>query len=207
VARVLEVVLVAVGEVLDGRAPDVRHERRVVALEQVLEEDPLAQARLGDLDRVEAALLHEGREDGRAAEDHVAAVGLDAGDGSALGRRPTGELVDQLLQDLALEHETLRSGVRVAEVALGGHGEPFTDHRSLIDKRLRQQDERAAELLRLLSDGPRSAHQLATSLWGDVAITQAFLTLSEVLGHIDMLIDEGLVAEDDAGPVIRFEAL
>ena len=94
-----------------------------------------------------------------------------------------------------------------AEVALGGHGEPISDHRALIDRRLRFQDERAAELLRLLSDGPRTAHELASSLWGDVAITQAFLTLSEVLGHVDLLIDRGLVAEDDSGAVVRFEAL
>jgi glyoxylase-like metal-dependent hydrolase (beta-lactamase superfamily II) len=95
-----------------------------------------------------------------------------------------------------------------AEVTLGGHGEPILDHHALIDKRLRLQDERAAELLRLLSDGPRSAHELAGSLWGgDVAITQAFLTLSEVLGHLDLLIDEGLAAEDDSGSVVRFEAL
>jgi glyoxylase-like metal-dependent hydrolase (beta-lactamase superfamily II) len=94
-----------------------------------------------------------------------------------------------------------------AEVALGGHGEPISDHRALIDKRLRQQDERAAELLRLLSAGPRSAHELAGSLWGgDVAITQAFPTLSEVLGHVDLLIDQGLVVEDDSGAVVRFEA-
>lgn len=94
-----------------------------------------------------------------------------------------------------------------AHVVLGGHGEPIADHRALIDKRLRLQDERAADLLRLLSEGPRSAHELATSLWGDVAITQAFLTLSEVLGHVDLLIAEAVVAEDDGGPVIRFEAV
>ena len=94
-----------------------------------------------------------------------------------------------------------------AEVTLGGHGEPISDHRALIDKRLRLQDERAAELLRLLGDKPRSAHELARDLWDEVAITQAFLTLSEVLGHLDLLIDDGLVAEHDDGPVVRFEAL
>ena len=32
-------------------------------------------------------------------------------------------------------------------------------------------------------------------MWGNVAVTQAFLTLSEVLGHVDLLIDEGRVGE------------
>ncbi len=28
-------------------------------------------------------------------------------------------------------------------------------------------------------------------MWGDIAVTQAFLTLSEVLGHLDLLLSEG----------------
>jgi glyoxylase-like metal-dependent hydrolase (beta-lactamase superfamily II) len=94
-----------------------------------------------------------------------------------------------------------------ARVVLGGHGEPVTEPAALIDERLRLQDERAHNLLGRLGEGPRSAHELATSLWGDVAITQAFLTLSEVLGHVDLLIAAGLVAENDSGDVTRFEAV
>ncbi len=32
-------------------------------------------------------------------------------------------------------------------------------------------------------------------MWGNVAVTQAFLTLSEVVGHADLLVASGLVAE------------
>ena len=41
----------------------------------------------------------------------------------------------------------------------------------------------------------------AQELWGNVAVTQAFLTLSEVLGHTDMLIAEGRVQEVVKGEV------
>jgi uncharacterized protein YycO len=41
---------------------------------------------------------------------------------------------------------------------------------------------------------------------GNVAVTQAFLTLSEVLGHVDLLIDAGRVRECDEDGVVRFEA-
>lgn len=91
------------------------------------------------------------------------------------------------------------------EVALGGHGGPVTDHRTLIDARLLDHERRAAKFLELLADGPLSAHEMATARWGEVAITQAFLTLSEVLGHLDLLIEEGVVVEDRSEPVIRFE--
>jgi hypothetical protein len=42
-------------------------------------------------------------------------------------------------------------------------------------------------------------------MWGNVAVTQAFLTVSEVLGHLDLLLSEGQIAELDDGAVSRFE--
>ena len=39
-----------------------------------------------------------------------------------------------------------------------------------------------------------------------MAVTQAYLTLSEVLGHVDLLIDRGEVRETEIGGVIRYEA-
>lgn len=91
------------------------------------------------------------------------------------------------------------------DVALGGHGGPVTDHRALIDARLLDHERRAEQFLELLADGPLNAHEMATARWGEVAITQAFLTLSEILGHLDLLITEGVVAEDRSEHVIRFE--
>lgn len=89
----------------------------------------------------------------------------------------------------------------------GGHGEPIDDHRALIDTRFASTDRRKEKLLRLLADGPRSGYELAQSMWGNIAVTQAFLTLSEVIGHMDLLEDEGRVREVDDDGVIRFEAV
>jgi glyoxylase-like metal-dependent hydrolase (beta-lactamase superfamily II) len=88
-----------------------------------------------------------------------------------------------------------------------GHGEPIDDHRSLIDTRFASTDRRKEKLLRLLGEGPRSGYELAQSMWGNIAVTQAFLTLSEVIGHMDLLEAEGRVREVDDGGVIRFEAV
>ena len=89
----------------------------------------------------------------------------------------------------------------------GGHGEPIDDHRSLIDTRFASTERRKEKLLRLLADGPRSGYELAQSMWGNIAVTQAFLTLSEVIGHTDILEAEGRVREVDDGTVIRYEAV
>jgi glyoxylase-like metal-dependent hydrolase (beta-lactamase superfamily II) len=94
-----------------------------------------------------------------------------------------------------------------AELVLPGHGDPITDHRALIDERLRMHERRARRLLRLLAGRPLSGYELALEMWGNVAVTQAFLTISEVLGHMDLLIRDGLAREREEDGVVRFEAV
>jgi glyoxylase-like metal-dependent hydrolase (beta-lactamase superfamily II) len=85
------------------------------------------------------------------------------------------------------------------DLVLPGHGDPIDDHRELIDVRLALHARRADKIHRLISERPRSAHEIAQTMWGDIAVTQAFLTLSEVLGHTDILIAEGRVVEQEDG--------
>ena len=54
------------------------------------------------------------------------------------------------------------------------------------------------------SIGGMVAQEIALQMWGNIAVTQAYLTLSEVLGHIDLLLVDGKVAAVQDGPVIRF---
>jgi hypothetical protein len=91
-----------------------------------------------------------------------------------------------------------------ADVVLPGHGEAFGGHRALIDERLRMHDRRARKLYGLVAERPRTAYELAQELWGNVAVTQAYLTLSEVLGHMDLLVGEGRVVEVEDDGVVRF---
>jgi glyoxylase-like metal-dependent hydrolase (beta-lactamase superfamily II) len=93
-----------------------------------------------------------------------------------------------------------------AEIVLSGHGEPITDHVGLIDERFRLHQRRAEKLYGLIAERSRTGHELAQALWGDVAVTQAFLTLSEVIGHVDLLVNAGFVREVEDGEVIRYEA-
>jgi glyoxylase-like metal-dependent hydrolase (beta-lactamase superfamily II) len=93
------------------------------------------------------------------------------------------------------------------EVVLPGHGEAFGEHRALIDERLRMHDRRARKLHGLVAERPRTAYELAQELWGNVAVTQAYLTLSEVLGHMDLLVDDGRVVEVEDDGIVRFAAV
>ncbi|HEY7949503.1 MAG TPA: MBL fold metallo-hydrolase [Solirubrobacterales bacterium] len=93
-----------------------------------------------------------------------------------------------------------------AEIVLSGHGEPITDHVALIDSRIAGHDRRKEKIYKLIAEQPRSGYELAQAIWGNVAVTQAFLTLSEVIGHADLLVNEDRVREAEDGEVIRYEA-
>jgi glyoxylase-like metal-dependent hydrolase (beta-lactamase superfamily II) len=87
---------------------------------------------------------------------------------------------------------------------LPGHGDEIHGHVQLIEERFRLHERRARKLLGLIAERPRTAYELAQALWGNVAVTQAYLTLSEVLGHVDLLRNGGHVVEQDDGGVARF---
>jgi glyoxylase-like metal-dependent hydrolase (beta-lactamase superfamily II) len=92
-----------------------------------------------------------------------------------------------------------------AEIVLPGHGEPVVDHVALIDDRLAKHDRRKEKIFGLIAERPRTGYELAQAIWGNVAVTQAFLTLSEVIGHTDLLVNEGRVREVEDGAVVRYE--
>ena len=93
-----------------------------------------------------------------------------------------------------------------AEIVLPGHGDPITDHVALIDERLLKTERRKHKILDLVRERPKTGHEIAQELWGNVAVTQAFLTLSEVIGHLDLLANEGLVREKEHDQVVLYEA-
>jgi len=109
-----------------------------------------------------------------------------------------------LVQYLASLAQTREMDV---DVVLAGHGDPIEDHRKLIDSRLELHTRRADKIHRLLVEQPRSAYEIAQALWGNIAVTQAYLTLSEVLGHVDLLLNDGRVQEVEREGVAVFQAL
>jgi len=105
-----------------------------------------------------------------------------------------------LVEYLASMRET--AGLDVA-VVLPGHGIAFGDHRDLIAKREDMHARRARRILRSIN-GTRTATDIIGLLWRNLPVTQSYLALSEVLGHIDLLERDGLVraVERDDGVIV-----
>ncbi len=89
---------------------------------------------------------------------------------------------------------------------LPGHGAPVSDHVALIDERLRLHGRRAAKIHRLISERPLSGYEIACLMWRNVAVSQAYLTLSEALGHADLLVRDGRAREVERDGTIAFTA-
>jgi glyoxylase-like metal-dependent hydrolase (beta-lactamase superfamily II) len=119
-------------------------------------------------------------------------------DGDYDGPRPQALItyLDSLRQTRAME----------LDLVLSGHGAPIVDHAALIEERLRLHERRAEKIHGLIAKQPRTAYELAHALWGNVAVTQAYLTISEVLGHIDLLLESGRVVAHEEDGIARFAA-
>jgi glyoxylase-like metal-dependent hydrolase (beta-lactamase superfamily II) len=123
-----------------------------------------------------------------------------------LGGR-SGEPGDGRPRALLMYMESLRATREMpVERVLPGHGDEFTGHVALIDERFAMHERRAEKILGILAERPRSAHDVAQAIWGNVAFTQAYLTLSEVLGHVDLLLERGVAVEQEVGGVVRYAA-
>jgi glyoxylase-like metal-dependent hydrolase (beta-lactamase superfamily II) len=134
----------------------------------------------------------------RISSNPIAHVTIGAPDAAALAAAPDRPRM------LPTYVESLRATAAAdrGELVLPGHGDPFAGATALVEKRFGMHDRRAEKILAAL-DRPRSAADIGRDLWSHVPVTQAFLVLSEVLGHLDLLEQRGaVVARADAGVVI-----
>ena len=88
-------------------------------------------------------------------------------------------------------------------LVLPGHGEPFADHRGLVASREEMHARRARRILRAV-DGTRTAADMIGMLWRNLPVTQHYLALSEVLGHLDLLEADGRIRAVEDGGVVRW---
>lgn len=88
-----------------------------------------------------------------------------------------------------------------------GHGETVTYYKDLIYERELHHTERKEKIFAELGSGSRTARELSRAVWPALPTDQVYLALSEVLGHVDLLVDEGRVVEEEAGGVVTVRVL
>jgi glyoxylase-like metal-dependent hydrolase (beta-lactamase superfamily II) len=91
-------------------------------------------------------------------------------------------------------------------VMLPGHGNVLEDRLAeLVAERLEFHERRKERIYGALADEPRTVYEIAVALWGSVAEREAFLTMSETVGHLDLLENEGRVRWTERDGVAVYE--
>jgi len=95
---------------------------------------------------------------------------------------------------LAIHVESLRKCFELpADTVYPGHGELIKNHRKLIQKRLEGVERKAEKFLALIQSGRRTASEVAETYYKDIYKKQFSLVMSEVIGHLDLLEEQGKV--------------
>jgi glyoxylase-like metal-dependent hydrolase (beta-lactamase superfamily II) len=82
------------------------------------------------------------------------------------------------------------------QVCYPGHGPTIYEHRPLIEDRMAFHSDRLDRIAEHVEAGCRTAFDIARRLWSEeTAETQPVLTVWEVLGHLDILVNRGTVLE------------
>jgi glyoxylase-like metal-dependent hydrolase (beta-lactamase superfamily II) len=83
------------------------------------------------------------------------------------------------------------------ETALPGHGKPIRDAGRRIDQILHSIEGRKKQILALVNRlGPCTPFELMTRLFPDLPDWQVLLGMSEIIGHLELLEEEGLVQRE-----------
>jgi glyoxylase-like metal-dependent hydrolase (beta-lactamase superfamily II) len=93
-----------------------------------------------------------------------------------------------------------------ADVFLPGHGPTIDDHTRLAITRVGLHEQRKEDIAAKVAEGG-TAFEIARRFWRNTADEEPFLVLSETLGHLDLLEDEGrLTVEELEGGVVRYRS-
>lgn len=87
------------------------------------------------------------------------------------------------------------------DLVLPSHGEPFADLPARIDALAAHHDERNAQILRFLGDGPRSVFEVAHGVFGDLPPENLLHAVREGLAHLRYLERHARVRPADRGEV------
>ena len=88
-----------------------------------------------------------------------------------------------------------------------GHGEYITDLAVIISTYIEHHRQRMDRVWEALKKKSRPLYDLIDDVFNHVPETDVFLAISEILVHLEMLINEGRVALVDPGPPAFYEAL
>lgn len=81
-------------------------------------------------------------------------------------------------------------------LTLSGHGEAVEDLPALVEQRLEKMEERAMRIKEILAEGAETAFEVVQALFPEKYEKEIGLTVSVVVGHLDLLLVRGEIREE-----------
>lgn len=91
-------------------------------------------------------------------------------------------------------------------VAYPGHGDPITDPRALIEWTIEHHEKRKVTIAGHLSAVAKTPYELAAELYPEKIGYEAFLAVSEVVAHLDLVVADGDATIEDRDGVTYYSA-
>jgi glyoxylase-like metal-dependent hydrolase (beta-lactamase superfamily II) len=93
-----------------------------------------------------------------------------------------------------------------AELVYPGHGAPITDPKTLIKRTIEHHLERKVQVASHLDDEGKTPYELATVFYPDVRGYDIFLSVSEVVAHLDLVVADGDAVIEERDGVTYYRA-
>jgi glyoxylase-like metal-dependent hydrolase (beta-lactamase superfamily II) len=86
-------------------------------------------------------------------------------------------------------------------LVLPGHGVPIHDFKGAVEKTLHHHEQRLSMVLSILSQGEMTAYEISKTVFPGTESFEVFLGVSEIVGHLRILVDEGKVVYRSEGGI------
>ena len=90
------------------------------------------------------------------------------------------------------------------ETVLPGHGEPFANPGVVLDEQMVFYRKRQDDIAAVLKSGPLNVYQTSLKLFARLAPWNRFMAISDVLGNLEVMEEEGRVIRETRGGVVYF---
>jgi glyoxylase-like metal-dependent hydrolase (beta-lactamase superfamily II) len=91
-------------------------------------------------------------------------------------------------------------------LAYPGHGEPVEDPLALINSTIEHHEKRKVDVAGFLEDGGQTPYEIARRIYPDKMDDEAFLAVSEVVAHLDLIVEDGHAEVQDREGVTYYRS-
>jgi len=113
---------------------------------------------------------------------------------------------DPEYNSLKLHAESLQRLIHLdAKLVLPGHGPVFDEYVEIINAIMERHEKRRRHILRSLRSGRRTAYQIGRSVFLLMADENLYLALSEIIGNIGIMIEQGMIARQTKDKITYYE--